>query len=197
MSDNWMLRVGWSTNDHSEYFDNLDAKADPTPTVPSATALLNSPNKDGGLVLLPTSGSGKGNIYLVLPKYQFIMNAAYQAKWNITLGMNYVMRQGYSTPYFQTSGAAADELATSKGVLLVNDVGAYRLPNVHSLDGRLSWAWKYQARYGVNLDLDIFNMFNNSTVLGRQIDLATTATFNQPREIMNPRIFRVGVRFGF
>ena len=29
------------------------------------------------------------------------MNAAYQAKWNITLGMNYMFRQGYATPYFR------------------------------------------------------------------------------------------------
>jgi hypothetical protein len=198
MSNNWMLRVGWSTNDHREYFDNADAQADPTPTVPISTLPLNGPNKDGGLVVTPTAGSGKTNIYLVLPKYQYIMNAAYQAKWNITLGMNYVFRQGYSTPYFRSSvAAAADELApTGKSVLLVTDVGDYRLPNVHSLDGRLSWAWRYKGRYGVNFDLDMFNLFNNSTVLGRQIDL-NLGGFNQAREIMNPRIIRLGARLHF
>ena len=81
-------------------------------------------------------------------------------------------------------------------MLLVPDVGDYRLPNVHSLDGRVSWAWRYRSRYGVHFDLDIFNMFNNSTVIQRQINLAATG-FNQPREIMNPRIFRVGARFNF
>ncbi len=198
MSNNWMLRVGWSTNDHREYFDNIDAIADPTPTVPSASLVLNSPNKDGGLVVTPTAGSGKGNIYLVLPKYQYIMNGAYQAKWNITLGMNYMFRQGYSTPYFRGSvQAAADDLAPGgKSVLLVTDVGDYRLPNVHSLDGRISWALRYKGRYGLNLDFDIFNMFNNSTVLARQIDTNLTG-FNQVREIMNPRIFRLGARVQF
>jgi hypothetical protein len=198
MSDNWMMRVGYSTNRHQEYFDSIDAMADPTPTLPTAALPLNGPNKDGGVVVLPTSGSGKGNIYLAAPKYQYIMNAAYQAKWNITVGMNYVFRQGYALPYYQGSAAgSADDLASQgKSVLLVPDVDDYRLPNVHSLDGRISWAWRYRARYGVNLDLDIFNMFNNSTVLGRQINRATTG-FNQAREIMNPRIIRLGARFNF
>jgi carboxypeptidase family protein/TonB-dependent receptor-like protein len=196
MANNWMLRVGWSTNEHREYFDNVDAMADPTPTVPIAA--LASPNKDGGLIVTQSSGSGKSNIFLVLPKYQYIMNAAYQAKWNITVGMNYLFRQGFSAPYYRGAvQAAADDLHPGgKNVLLVTDVGGYRLPNVHSLDGRLSWAWKYKARYGLNLDLDIFNMFNNSTILQRQLDLNLTG-FNQAREIMNPRIFRLGARVQF
>ncbi len=198
MSNNWMMRVGYSTNRHQEYFDSIDAMADPTPTLPSATLPLNGPNKDGGLVVLPTSGSGKGNIYLAAPKYQYIMNAAYQAKWNITVGMNYIFRQGYALPYYQgTVPATVDDLAgQGKSVLLVPDVDDYRLPNVHSLDGRLGWAWRYKGRYGVNFDLDIFNMFNNSTVLGRQLNTSGTG-FNQAREIMNPRIFRLGARFNF
>jgi hypothetical protein len=198
MSNNWMVRAGWSTSDHREYFDNIDAMAEPTPTVPGVGGVLNSPNKDGGLVVTQTGGSGKGNIFLVLPKYQYIMNGAYQAKWNITLGMNYVFRQGYSTPYYRGAVQAARDLLVpgGKNVLLVTDVGDYRLPNVHSLDGRLSWAYRYKGRYGVSLDLDIFNMFNNSTVLARQIDLNLSA-FNQVREIMNPRIFRVGARLHF
>jgi hypothetical protein len=48
----------------------------------------------------------------------------------------------------------------------------------------------------VNLDLDIFNLFNTSTVLGRDYDLASSG-FDQVREIVNPRIIRFGVRVGF
>ena len=51
-------------------------------------------------------------------------------------------------------------------------------------------------RLNVNLDMDIFNLFNSATVLGRDYDLASSG-FNQVREIVNPRIIRFGVRVGF
>jgi hypothetical protein len=49
------------------------------------------------------------------------------------------------------------------------------------------------------LSADLFNLFNSATVLGRQYDVtATGATgYNQPLEIMNPRLLRFGVRFQF
>ena len=40
--------------------------------------------------------------------------------------------------------------------------------------------------------MDIFNLFNSATVLGRDYDLASSG-FNQVREIVNPRIIRFGV----
>ena len=48
-------------------------------------------------------------------------------------------------------------------------------------------------------DLDLFNVLNRSTVLGRQYDVTATGStgFNQPLEIMNPRLLRFGVRFRF
>jgi hypothetical protein len=148
---------------------------------------------------VPTSGSGKTAIYMVLPKYQYIMNAAYQAKYNITLGVNYLFRQGYSTPFYRggTPGSADLVSPSGKSVLLVQDVGEHRLPNVHSLDGRVSWALRVQNRASVHLDLDVFNLFNNSFVLGKQLNLSSPSTFNQVREIMNPRIVRLGARLIF
>ena len=190
MSNNWMMRLGWSTNDHREYFDSNDARQDPTPTV-------SNPNKDGGLVLRNTAGSGKSAIYMVLPKYQFIAAAAYQAKWGINLGLNYTFRQGYSMPFYRSRAPnSADETADlGKSLLLVGDVGDYRLPNVHSVDGRVSKNISYK-RFNANFDVDIFNIFNSGTVLGRGYDLRL-GNYNQVLEIMNPRIVRLCLRVGF
>ena len=49
------------------------------------------------------------------------------------------------------------------------------------------------------LTLDMFNVMNSSTTLGRQYDAtATGATgFYNTLEIMNPRLIRLGVRFQF
>jgi len=93
------------------------------------------------------------------------------------------------------SEEAGDLFAPQKNVLLVDDVGDNRLPTVHSFDGRVSKLFSHN-RFNVNLDMDVFNLFNTSTVLGRDFDVTSDA-FNSVREIMNPRIVRFGVRVGF
>ena len=80
-------------------------------------------------------------------------------------------------------------------MLLVSDVGDNRLPTVHTFDARVSKQFTFR-RANVNVDFDVFNLFNASTALGRDYDLASSG-FNQVREIVNPRIVRFGVRFGF
>ena len=49
------------------------------------------------------------------------------------------------------------------------------------------------------LTLDMFNVLNSSTVLGRQYDVTATGDtgFDKTLEIMNPRLIRLGVRFQF
>jgi len=191
MSNHWMARFGFSTNSHREYYDGVDSRDDPTPTN------LN-PNADGGLVLTRTTGSGKSNIYMVLPRYQFIANGMYQAGWGINFGANWMLRQGYAEPYFRSSVTTGDPLSSRKSVLITPDVGEFRLPRMSSLDARLEKAFKIQ-RATIALDLDVFNITNAGTILGRQYDARLTGAtgYNQTLEIMNPRIFRVGARFTF
>ncbi len=188
MSNNWMMRAAWSTSDHREYFDSAAAMGDPTPGPAS-------PNMSGGLVVTPTSGSGKSSIYMVLPKQQFILNGAYQMKWGITAGVNYLFRQGYAEPFFRSRVATGDALSPNKTVLVVGGVDDYRLPSVHSLDARIGKELKVN-RMTFNLDIDAFNLLNIGTVLGKQYDLRLS-TVGQVQEIMNPRIVRFGLRIGF
>jgi len=91
--------------------------------------------------------------------------------------------------------ATGDALSSNKSVFVLGGVDWYRLPNVHSVDVRLG---KEQTigKIRLNLDVDGFNILNLGTILGRQYDLRLT-TANQVLEIMNPRIFRVGLRVGF
>jgi hypothetical protein len=194
MADNWMMRLGFSSNDHREYLKGPGAVEDPTPVFTTTDAY---PNVDGGPVMVPSTGSGKSSIYMALPKYQFIANGAYQAKWGVLLAGSYLLRQGFSAPYFILSDTdgAGDVIAPEKNVLLVDDVGKNRLPSVHTFDARVSKNLTYK-RMNVNLDVDIFNLFNSATVLGRDYDLSSDG-FDQVREIVNPRIIRFGVRVGF
>src|SRR4029078_88188 len=131
MARNWMARAGFSTNDPREYFSSAAALLDPTPTP-------EHPNKDGGLVITQTSGSGKSNVYLVLPKYQLLLTAQYQARYGINLGLNYSYRQGFAEPYFRSATpGSADALEPSgKSVLVIKDVARDTQTNVNSVHTR-------------------------------------------------------------
>jgi hypothetical protein len=197
MSNRWMARFGFSTNDHNEYFDDAAVSVeDPTPRVTTTTVWA---QHDGGEVVRVTGGSGKSGIYMVLPKYQFIANGLWQGPWGINLGGNLVTRQGFGEPFFRSSVATGDPLGSLKSVLVVGeDVTEFRLPAVTSFDFRVEKAFRLQ-RANLIFDLDVFNVGNAATVLGRQYDLRRTGTtgYNQVLEIMNPRILRLGLRVNF
>jgi len=195
MSNNWMARAAWSTNNHNEYMESAASLQDPTPFAGPNAAVSNlGPNMNGGLVSTQTTGSGKSGIFLVAPKYQFILTSAYQMKWGITTGVNYLFRQGYSQPFF-TSAAGSGAKAGVTGLLLVGGVGDYRLPSMHSLDMRIGKETKI-GRAMINFDIDAFNLLNLGTTLGKEYDL-NLASGGNIIEIMNPRIIRFGVRIGF
>jgi hypothetical protein len=194
LSNRWMARLGFSTNQHREYFDSREGMTDPTPSP-------TNPNVDGGLVVRSSTGSGKSGIFQVLPTYQFTGTGLYQAKWGINLAANIVSRQGFAMQYNRTSvdtrtiSAAGDANARTKTVFLLDEAGDERLPGVTSLDVRVGKEFALK-RTRFNLDVDLFNALNSATILGRQYDLRVT-TANNVLEIMNPRVLRLGLRFAF
>ena len=189
LADHWMARIGFSTNQHTEHFGSDAAIQDPTPT-------LTFPNIGDGAVLTGTSGSGKSEIYMILPRYQINASGMYQFAHGINVAGNLVSREGYGMPFFEPV-ESADPLLPEKRVLLV-DPRDSRLPGVFSFDMRGEKSFAFSGRE-LALSLDLFNVFNSSTVLGRQYDVTATGNtgFNQPLEIMNPRLLRFGVRFQF
>ena len=195
LSDRWMARFGFSTNDHREYFDDLGAMGDPTPNSTVNLLTGTGPNQDGGVVMRQSTGSGKSGIYQVLPKYQFILTGLYQAKWGINLAANMVNRQGFSTPYFRNLVPTSDPVTANKTVLLIDEVDDERLPAMTNVDLRVGKEFTIKRTH-INLDVDIFNAFNSSTVLGRQYNLRL-GTGDDVLEIMNPRVLRLGLRFNF
>jgi hypothetical protein len=190
LSNRWMARFAFSSNKHQEFYNGQESLQDPTPAP-------NDPKVDGGLVVVQSGGSGKSNIYQLLPLYQFIATGMYQAKWGIDLGFNYNMRQGFGQPWFRSQVRPGDVFNSTK-TILVTDVGDHRLPTEATLDIRVGKGFRFN-RANLNLDLDVFNLLNSDTVLGRQYDMRLTGPtgFNQVLEIINPRIARIGLRFNF
>jgi len=199
MSNRWMARLGFSTNDWREYFDDPStAILDPTRApAPSSSQPFAGPQVNGGVVIRQSAGSGKSGIYMTAPAYQFIANGAYDMFWGISLGANLVSRQGYAEPFYYSDVATGDPLGR-KTVLIVQNVDDFRLPAVTTLDVRAEKKFRFGSSK-IAVDFDVFNLFNRGTVLGKQYDARLTGPtgFDQVLEIMNPRIARLGLRFTF
>ena len=202
LSNRWMMRFGFSSNSHVEYFtDPSRSIEDPTPisSDPIGGRAWEGPLVDGGIVIIPSSGSGKSDIFLALPKYQFIANGMYQGPWGINVALNLVNRQGYPQPFNEGNTVVANDPATPlKNVMVFRDLGDNRLPAVTTVDFRIEKE-VLVGQTNFIFDVDVFNIGNSSTLLGRQFDVTATGDTGSGKtlEIMNPRIARVGLRITF
>ena len=189
LANNWMARIGFSTNQHTEQFTGTGGIHDPG-------ASTTWPNIEGGAFVTGTSGSGKSEIYLILPRYQLTASGLYQFAHGINVAASLVSREGFGMPYFEPV-ESADPLLPEKRVLLV-DPRESRLNSATTFDVRGEKTFTFSGRE-LAITADVFNLFNSSTVLGRQYDVTATGNtgYNQPLEIMNPRLLRLGVRFMF
>lgn len=201
MSNRWMARLGFGTTSWNEYFDSDAAILDRTRT-PAASAPFNQayqaagPLVNGGPVVVQSGGSGKSQIYLLPPKYQLSANGLYQGPWGLDFGASLITRQGYGQPFFRDRVNASDPVISVKRVLLTQTVDQFRLKPVATLDIRLEKMFKFANRANFAFDFDIFNITNSSTILGREYN-ARLGSYDTVREIMNPRIARIGLRFFF
>lgn len=134
-------------------------------------------------------------IYLAAPKYQFIANGYYQGPWGINAARTCSSGRDSAEVFYAGNVATNDAVHAKKNVLVDPNIGDFRLPTLTALDVRAEKSFTFN---GVNaaFDVDVFNVLNSSTVLGRQYDVQAS-NFDAITEIMNPRIVRFGVRFMF
>jgi hypothetical protein len=75
------------------------------------------------------------------------------------------------------------------------EVDAFRNPHLYVFDVRVEKEFRIErARWA--FDFDIFNLFNRASTLQR-FSRTNTATKGQVREILSPRIVRLGMRLTF
>jgi hypothetical protein len=181
-----MSRAVFSWGRWTEHFDGPDGY------YPNRTGLDDEPQIDGGQVIYAGGEQGKTVYYTY--GWQFNASGLYQLPASFDLAGNLFARQGYPLPLYQMIQLGA--LEGNERVLVVDDIAANRLPTLWNVDVRLTKRITIGGHRGVTLGLDIFNVFNNNTVLSKVVNVGSS-TFDRVDEILAPRIVRLNAKFDF
>ena len=132
-------------------------------------------------------------------KYAFRLSGSYILPAEITLAGSLTANQGYpyQTSYSLTRAAAAAQgfrLTRSSQSITLTERGAERLPNVTLVDLRLSRTFRFGNR-SFAPQLEIFNIGNSDTVTS--LNSSVGGAYLDPREIISPRIIRIGFSLNF
>ena len=169
-----------------EFFDDWsEASQDPT-------SQDTDPLQNGGAVAARPGGLGRSDVFV---NSRWMAGAALRAElpWRLTTAGRLHARQGFPIPYFQAVGG--DPTVGSKNVLVSPALDAYRLPSVVLVDWRLERGFRLGRGTLVGA-LDVFNLLNSGTTLQVTRDVELPA-FDRPREIVRPRIARLGLEWRF
>jgi hypothetical protein len=180
-------RLWAAFTDWREFFeDRALAVQDPTPTE-------TEPLIDVGPLAVRGSGLGRADVFA---------NARWTGGATATAGLpaglraaaRLLAREGFPIPYFQVANTG-DPSAGAKNVLVADRLDQYRLPALLLLDLRLARDFTLGSGT-LTLAGDGFNVLNSSATLQVARDVELPA-FNRAREIVRPRIFRVGLEYSF
>ena len=132
-------------------------------------------------------------------KYAFRLSGSYLLPADITLAGSLTANEGYpyQTTYSLTRAAAAAQgirLTRSSQTITLSERGDERLPNVTLVDLRLSRTFRFGSR-SFSPQLDVFNIGNTDTVVS--LNSTVGGAYLDPREIIAPRIIRVGFSLNF
>jgi len=183
LSNKWMLNASFNYNDHRRYYDSPASYQDPT----------NIEQFNGEIMAYEMRGSGKSSIW-TNSRWQGKLNGLVQLPYGFNASGFVTFRDGFIVPVRLETGYRGD--ATGRAYPLIKPFGDERLPTFWVMDFRMEKVVPLGDYGTLSIMADIFNLFNNNTVLGREVDI-NTSTGYQPLEIINPRVFRLGVRFRF
>ena len=170
-----------------ERFPDRDlAVQDPTP-------LEAAPLQEYGRVVVRPGGLGREDVF-VNARWMAGGSVLGRLPWGLEAAAVVTARDGFPIPYFQV-GSTGDPTAGSKNVLVAPTLDTWRLPSLVLVDARLARGFALGPGR-LTVALDAFNLANASTRLqvARDVELAG---FDRTREIVRPRILRVGASWRF
>jgi hypothetical protein len=143
--------------------------------------------------------------YKLIGSYQLPRGISISGTYNAQKGEAYGRRQTFSG----ASGALfprTANLAQGSPTVYVEPIGTYYYPTTHLTNLRVEKTFQIGDRQRISGMFDLFNIFNVNTVIG--VDTLTgvltdrqtgqrVPRFDRPTQIVQPRIFRLGVRYLF
>jgi hypothetical protein len=191
MANRWSMRGNLTLADWKwKIGDNFKKYDDPTNVIADELGYA-----DNDQVFAERSGGSKGDV-LVGSKWAFNLNGLYQVAperaWGFNIGGSIDGRQGYvSPPYARRSGPAG-----SRNVQLVSDIEKFRNPSVVVLNAHADKDFTF-GDTRLTLSLDGFNLTNESTVLQHERNARTGNRAYSVKEVLSPRVLRVGATLRF
>jgi hypothetical protein len=196
LSSRWMGRLSFTYGKPTETIDGPGAIQNPTLTAGSfGGAAQAGPQINGGLVAPFAGGSGKGFIQ-VQSDWQFVANGLVQLGWDMELAGALFARQGTPLVNIFQEGTANGTLnvLTAQNPTLDNT----RYPDVWDLDLHLSKAIHTGGSSSLLISADCFNVFNSNTTTSQNVFANSSAIGHISNDgTLNPRVFRLGLRFRF
>jgi hypothetical protein len=151
---------------------------------------------NGGVNAPQSGGSGITDVY-VNSRWMSKMSALYQFPYGINGSFTFVGRDGYVIPQFvQINRARVGWINLDDQRTGTEKFGDFRLPAFFELNLRIEKVFNISETSTVTVAADAFNALNANTSLSKAGDLNAT-DYNQTKRIINPRVFRFGIRFNF
>jgi hypothetical protein len=192
LASRWMMRGNVTYADWK--WTNVSGLPNPTEVLPGGARLNDAVLQGSG-----TGSGSKGDVY-INSKWSYSLNGLYQVMpdrpWGFNVAGNLTGRQGYANPFFVRKTLPSAQYAGAPfEYLLVDRPDTFRLDNINIFDARIEKELAFKD-FGLTLGVDCFNVFNKSFILQVQNRLGLS-TSDFVREIVSPRIFRLGARVTF
>jgi hypothetical protein len=207
LSNRWMLRGFVNYSDWQNVVDPGIIE-DPTRGVNTV---------DGSQVLTQSAGSGTKAEVWINSTWSANVSGMYQVApdrpWGFNVSADVNAREGFSIPY-RVSVAGTTRLTgdrLNRVVLVTDENDEFRNDDVFTVNARIEKEFSF-SDFGLTVGVDVFNLFNDSTVLQRGGVIAgehfnaagavtgqgsSAGTGDHVLEAISPRIFRLGARISW
>ena len=128
--------------------------------------------------------------------WQFKVSGLYQAPLEINVSWIFRARDGYVWDTFEEVYRPGIGWGNVYGLAGGGVRGDARLPIFSELDFRVEKVFQVSDTSKVVIAVDAFNLFNSATMLEQFADF-NDSRFEMTEKILNPRVFRFGIRFDF